>query len=168
MGRDEQLPGYLDVATNFYSHALVGRDPVPQAVDGPRDISTHTPSWGVTDEASEVVFQKVISTHTPSWGVTLMDDGTVERIRISTHTPSWGVTGIQSFAWGGYAISTHTPSWGVTMSHEPEEPFEGDFYSHALVGRDVFKQIEFVDDDISTHTPSWGVTHDPGHARPVR
>ena len=98
-------------------------------------ISTHTPSWGVTDArySSRAI---LISTHTPSWGVTasprlliLTDDfyshalvGRDNEAKsniiwyrlISTHTPSWGVTGFAMFPIGCMFISTHTPSWGVT------------------------------------------------------
>ena len=57
----------------------------------------------------------VISTHTPSWGVTEMAAVNDRTIEISTHTPSWGVTGERLKALEDVVISTHTPSWGVTI-----------------------------------------------------
>ena len=60
------------VGDDFYSHALVGRDGL-WAFDGrhAQMISTHTPSWGVTETGWVGVYTGYISTHTPSWGVTV-------------------------------------------------------------------------------------------------
>ena len=47
-----------------------------------------------------------ISTHTPSWGVTGICGGVDGVAGISTHTPSWGVTGIEHVLYRDGGIST--------------------------------------------------------------
>ena len=70
VGRDDFLISICKFFEDFYSHALVGRDAIVR-IDAPDyEISTHTPSWGVTDGSPMLRQLLIISTHTPSWGVT--------------------------------------------------------------------------------------------------
>ena len=77
---------------NFYSHAHEGRDVKNLGYVSTSDISTHTPTRGVTDLNLVKQSNLEISTHTPTRGVTHMINATVYVIRISTHTPTRGVT----------------------------------------------------------------------------
>ena len=70
----------------------MGRDQIYKEVREMRDISTHTPSWGVTAIVRIDAPDYEISTHTPSWGVTEVGGSKARQSVISTHTPSWGVT----------------------------------------------------------------------------
>ena len=56
--------------TDFYSHALAGRDRGHGVRKNYRKISTHTPSQGVTTWWEYLYEYSYISTHTPSQGVT--------------------------------------------------------------------------------------------------
>ena len=57
--------------------------------------------------------------------------------KISTHTPTWGVTNNQLIISFDIAISTHTPTWGVTGRVYMLPVSQGNFNSHAHVGRDL-------------------------------
>ena len=77
----------------------MGRDRGMAEVEFDKDISTHTPSWGVTIESIHCPGLWRISTHTPSWGVTKTFQQIAAENGISTHTPSWGVTGERHTLW---------------------------------------------------------------------
>ena len=49
VGRDDVEGGRAEDKPDFYSHALVGRDGGGATTPASLWISTHTPSWGVTD-----------------------------------------------------------------------------------------------------------------------
>ncbi|GEM_PF-6726960 len=56
----------------FNSHAHEGRDQaLSDYAETKTDISTHTPTRGVTMSSGEAQREKKISTHTPTRGVTL-------------------------------------------------------------------------------------------------
>ena len=93
MGRDQECEEIADQCADFYSHALVGRDKhggniFPSTVT----ISTHTPSWGVTDK-----HRREFGDESDFYSHALVGRdgslaGTEQPPAISTHTPSWGVT----------------------------------------------------------------------------
>ena len=70
VGRDTGSVLDPDAVTSFYSHALVGRDKGIALLDLDTEVSTHTPSWGVTQPWAYLRTVASVSTHTPSWGVT--------------------------------------------------------------------------------------------------
>ena len=70
VGRDRHMKNIEQILKDFYSHALVGRDGAKDKVCYELSISTHTPSWGVTQRMEKYKPRDHISTHTPSWGVT--------------------------------------------------------------------------------------------------
>ena len=115
VGRDKGRGDLSPQRPGFYSHALVGRDIADLYRRRVRPVSTHTPSWGVTDPGS-------------IWHPLL---------EVSTHTPSWGVTMVNVLRPGEDVVSTHTPSWGVTADRHGDGKEKECFYSHALVGRDA-------------------------------
>ena len=102
-------------------------------------------------------FEKNISTHTPSWGVTTLLTHLTMRFNFYSHALV-GRDRESAEASRKTAISTHTPSWGVTDYISGMSASKYDFYSHALVGRDGKMQEGNRMENISTHTPSWGVT----------
>ena len=102
-----------------------------------RNVSIHTPTWGVTAGKSTLVqrlsFQSThlhevwlvygalgddvmnVSIHTPTWGVTeFVFDLTADKF-VSIHTPTWGVTDCVRPDLLETVVSIHTPTWGVTI-----------------------------------------------------
>ena len=79
------------VVADFNSHARVGRDASFATKTPQKQISTHTPAWGVTATRYATRAQNDFNSHArvgrdhPHYHVLLLVD-------ISTHTPAWGVT----------------------------------------------------------------------------
>ena len=78
-------------------------------------ISTHTPTRGVTDNGDVISYDNIISTHTPTRGVTLFFVcKLINYIHFNSHAHEGRDTAIHGNRWHITAISTHTPTRGVT------------------------------------------------------
>ena len=82
----------LNENDNFNSHAHEGRDTFNISFFTEIEISTHTPTRGVTPTYPTFKLSIIISTHTPTRGVTHTAFITFQAVSISTHTPTRGVT----------------------------------------------------------------------------
>ncbi len=92
VGRDGKHEKAIKDYDNFYSHALVGRDWLLSPNFNILNISTHTPSWGVTSNAANVtIICNDFYSHALV-GRDRMPKVLARTADISTHTPSWGVT----------------------------------------------------------------------------
>ena len=80
---------------------------------------------------------KTISTHTLTWSVTLEATDVDNYVRISTHTLTWSVTNPKGEYWNYFYISTHTLTWSVTTDQMSNYGSYWDFNSHAHVERDA-------------------------------
>ena len=71
-------------------------------------VSIHTPTKGVTVDASVSLQQSQVSIHTPTKGVTPLGGGVGSPVEVSIHTPTKGVTKlIGHFLHIGLFQSTH-------------------------------------------------------------
>ena len=78
----------------FNPHPRMGGDFNNAYVYVKKDVSIHTPVWGVTAIPPEQYYYGLVSIHTPVWGVTSIDDEPItDPAAVSIHTPVWGVTG---------------------------------------------------------------------------
>jgi len=103
---------------------------------------------------------KEISIHTPAWGVTIpLDDGINGVVNFNPHARVGRDTKYADEYHLLVHISIHTPAWGVTLPSVRFSPSYIYFNPHARVGRD-FERIDVIIYYvlISIHTPAWGVT----------
>ena len=80
-----------------------------------REVSIHTPTWGVTSSHHRQAHHRRVSIHTPTWGVTyrLTFPASVMVFQ-STHLHEVWLP-VQNHLLWEYAVSIHTPTWGVTL-----------------------------------------------------
>ena len=164
----------------FYSHAREGRDIYADPPWSYRQISTHTPARGVTENGFIWGMDYEISTHTPARGVTLTRNIQFRRSKYFYSHAREGRDGLHSPVLPDRSyFYSHAregrdgfPAWlpvspGYFYSHAregrdnsgaPVLQIDMNFYSHAREGRDYFIFIGKDEFSISTHTPARGVT----------
>ena len=114
VGRDEMCGPKVSICANFYSHALVGRDNVTAGFGKWSDISTHTPSWGVTEnDIDEAMLYENFYSHALVGRDRKPEILTGNRNDFYSHALV-GRDALMSGLNTTNEISTHTPSWGVT------------------------------------------------------
>ena len=103
---------------HFYSHALVGRDPIADPTPNLPSISTHTPSWGVTGWEHVLLmtlpdfYSHALVGRDRAWDIIIIPVADFYSHALVGRDKIGAVTG------NGHKISTHTPSWGVTPRAE--------------------------------------------------
>ena len=113
----------------------------------------------MTDVYAEIMGAKNISTHTPAWGVTWR--ALVVRLRVR-YFNSHARVGRDVWRKAKDVADIHFNSHarvGRDSQQQVLPRYRQHFNSHARVGRDLAMPIvDCTCDMISTHTPAWGVT----------
>ena len=142
----------------FNSHAHEGRDRSCQRRDTASQISTHTPTRGVTTRWLIDNKYLSISTHTPTRGVTLYSTS------ISALCSYFNSHAHEGRDRREYP-QNHIKFYFNSHAHEGRDRrqpviirLDGNFNSHAHEGRDQMHCARSCHLSISTHTPTRGVT----------
>ena len=127
--------------------------------DGRIEVSTHMPTWGMTLLLAYSNHNEGVSTHMPTWGMTLAYFRHYQLLQVSTHMPTWGMTICYTTCFQRFSVSTHMPTWGMTGRSSLYFIFRSMFQLTCL--REAWPRKEIPPYHVifvSTHMPTWGMT----------